>query len=217
MNRDFLAVVALAALSSFLPSVSARANIIDFDQTQACGSSPCDNFSNNKISQSYGDVAGVVDVSYFSNAGSLNWWGIGYTPLIGVAYGQFSTSITIAPLAGQAVKLNGFDMAAFVTDAGLSTVVTIEDLSGHFLGVSSTTVTHPTNFAFGLTGADGIRISWNSPSNLNVAIDNIDYSLVSVSPVPEPTTWAMMLLGFVGIGFIAYRRSRTGGPLLTAA
>ena len=28
----------------------------------------------------------------------------------------------------------------------------------------------------------------------------------SVSAVPEPSTWAMMLLGFAGIGFMAYRR-----------
>lgn len=26
------------------------------------------------------------------------------------------------------------------------------------------------------------------------------------SPVPEPSTWAMMLLGFCGLGFLAYRR-----------
>jgi hypothetical protein len=26
------------------------------------------------------------------------------------------------------------------------------------------------------------------------------------SPVPEPTTWAMMILGFCGLGFMAYRR-----------
>jgi hypothetical protein len=26
------------------------------------------------------------------------------------------------------------------------------------------------------------------------------------SPVPEPSTWAMMILGFAGIGFMAYRR-----------
>jgi PEP-CTERM motif len=25
--------------------------------------------------------------------------------------------------------------------------------------------------------------------------------------VPEPSTWAMMILGFAGIGFMAYRRS----------
>jgi hypothetical protein len=34
-----------------------------------------------------------------------------------------------------------------------------------------------------------------------------DYtSFVAVSGVPEPSTWAMMLLGFAGLGFLAYRR-----------
>jgi hypothetical protein len=32
-------------------------------------------------------------------------------------------------------------------------------------------------------------------------------TLNGVSPVPEPSTWAMLLLGFAGIGFMAYRRS----------
>jgi hypothetical protein len=27
-----------------------------------------------------------------------------------------------------------------------------------------------------------------------------------VSAVPEPSTWAMMILGFLGVGFVAYRR-----------
>jgi hypothetical protein len=27
-----------------------------------------------------------------------------------------------------------------------------------------------------------------------------------VAAVPEPSTWAMMILGFAGIGYIAYRR-----------
>jgi PEP-CTERM motif len=31
-------------------------------------------------------------------------------------------------------------------------------------------------------------------------------TLVLTTPVPEPSTWAMMLLGFAGIGFMAYRR-----------
>jgi Protein of unknown function (DUF642)/PEP-CTERM motif len=29
---------------------------------------------------------------------------------------------------------------------------------------------------------------------------------VSVAAVPEPSTWAMMILGFMGVGFMAYRR-----------
>ena len=31
-------------------------------------------------------------------------------------------------------------------------------------------------------------------------------SFDTVSPVPEPSTWAMMLLGFAGIGYGVYRR-----------
>jgi hypothetical protein len=37
-----------------------------------------------------------------------------------------------------------------------------------------------------------------------------------VSAVPEPSTWAMMILGFAGIGFIAYRR-RNKSEMLRAA
>jgi hypothetical protein len=50
---------------------------------------------------------------------------------------------------------------------------------------------------------------------------NPEYSLLfssgigNVSPVPEPSTWAMMLLGFAGVGFVAYRRKSK--PALMAA
>ncbi|PYJ69955.1 MAG: hypothetical protein DME75_10120 [Verrucomicrobia bacterium] len=40
--------------------------------------------------------------------------------------------------------------------------------------------------------------------------DNV--SLNVTSAVPEPSTWAMLILGFVGVGFIAYRR-RNGATL----
>jgi hypothetical protein len=32
----------------------------------------------------------------------------------------------------------------------------------------------------------------------------------SPAPVPEPSTWAMMLLGFAGLGFLGYRHTRKG-------
>jgi PEP-CTERM motif len=36
-------------------------------------------------------------------------------------------------------------------------------------------------------------------------------NLITVTPgVPEPSTWAMMILGFAGIGFMAYRRKSRG-------
>jgi hypothetical protein len=39
--------------------------------------------------------------------------------------------------------------------------------------------------------------------------------ITQVAAVPEPATWAMMILGFAGVGFIAYRR--TSKPALMAA
>ena len=36
--------------------------------------------------------------------------------------------------------------------------------------------------------------------------DNSGSFTIEVSAVPEPSTWAMMILGFAGLGFMAYRR-----------
>jgi hypothetical protein len=33
---------------------------------------------------------------------------------------------------------------------------------------------------------------------------------ITASAIPEPCTWAMMLLGFAGLGFAGYRRARAG-------
>jgi hypothetical protein len=35
----------------------------------------------------------------------------------------------------------------------------------------------------------------------------------AVAAVPEPSTWAMLLIGFAGIGFMAYRRRQNGFAL----
>ena len=43
-------------------------------------------------------------------------------------------------------------------------------------------------------------------------------SFPAVTPaVPEPSTWAMMILGFLGLGFIGYRRTRKSGSAFAAA
>jgi len=42
-------------------------------------------------------------------------------------------------------------------------------------------------------------------------VDNgTNFYVPVITPVPEPSTWAMMLLGFAGIGFMAYRRKHSG-------
>jgi hypothetical protein len=55
-----------------------------------------------------------------------------------------------------------------------------------------------------------------NPSNINALVigafdstsdfQNITLDQTQVAAVPEPSTWAMMVLGFGGLGFLAYRR-----------
>ena len=44
---------------------------------------------------------------------------------------------------------------------------------------------------------------------------SVDVVAPAIAAVPEPSTWAMMILGFAGVGFLAYRRKAT--PTLGAA
>jgi hypothetical protein len=57
--------------------------------------------------------------------------------------------------------------------------------------------------------------SWCTPINAKINVGNANLTNVTTydpnvvtSAVPEPSTWAMMILGFAGVGFLAYRRKR---------
>jgi hypothetical protein len=46
--------------------------------------------------------------------------------------------------------------------------------------------------------------------------DNTQFVTANISAVPEPSTWAMMILGFAGVGFLAYRRRNQATALRQA-
>jgi hypothetical protein len=48
--------------------------------------------------------------------------------------------------------------------------------------------------------------TWGSGANQN-------FTLVVESAVPEPSTWAMLLLGFAGLGYAGYRKTRCDNAL----
>jgi hypothetical protein len=52
------------------------------------------------------------------------------------------------------------------------------------------------------------------PNGGGVGNNNLGTGTITAA-VPEPSTWAMMLIGFVGVGFMAYRRKAK--PALIAA
>jgi hypothetical protein len=68
------------------------------------------------------------------------------------------------------------------------------------------------------TGSDTLAFNFYDTGSYNLITPaNIGLDTVSVTAaVPEPSTWAMMILGFVGIGSMAYRRKQSG-PTLSVA
>ena len=60
------------------------------------------------------------------------------------------------------------------------------------------------------TAARSISRVCDSFAYLNIHTTNFPSGEIRgfLRAVPEPSTWAMLLLGFAGIGFIAYRRSK---------
>jgi hypothetical protein len=58
------------------------------------------------------------------------------------------------------------------------------------------------------SGAYDLILGFNDGSGADYDDLVVGLKLSSVPPVPEPSTWAMLLIGFAGIGVAAYRRKR---------
>ncbi len=87
-----------------------------------------------------------------------------------------------------------------------------------FGGISFTTATGVDfNFNLGLGGNTGtgavLNDGVNDPAGYGVPTFGSNNISLSVSAVPELSTWAMMLLGFAGLGFAGYRGSRKEATL----
>jgi hypothetical protein len=61
----------------------------------------------------------------------------------------------------------------------------------------------------------GLGQAGNDGTSYNYFVDDLSITTVARA-VPEPSTWAMMILGFAGIGFMAYRRRNQGAALSAA-
>jgi hypothetical protein len=92
---------------------------------------------------------------------------------------------------------------------GPAVIIPGSTLSGFQLLDSSTDL--PTNVLWFSYATHGV---YNGPDCF-VCGGNPGFEGTISSAVPEPSTWAMMLLGFAGLGFMAYRRNSK--PSLMAA
>ncbi len=175
-----------------------------------------------------------VVVEYRGNGASPNFnrWTTGYGDLQNVAYNNVATD-TRAQLIftadpGYDVVLHGFDLAGwFFTDYTIPNVLvtsgqTLLFSQSNVLVHGAPPVPMHTSFEFagGLRGGQTLTLfldltglGRNAP---NVGIDNVRFSQVSLAPppaaVPEPATWAMMLLGFGAVGGLLRTRARRLAP-----
>lgn len=81
--------------------------------------------------------------------------------------------------------------------------------AGFVIGVSADELAVLNTLIFNQSGYSAYRIGISaSLSDVNSGPDS--FNAVAGSPitpaVPEPSTWAMMILGFAGVGFMTYRR-----------
>jgi PEP-CTERM motif len=136
--------------------------------------------------------------------------------------GLATLSQTFADVAGQtlsisfAFKSEGGSPSSF--DVSFNNSIVEDFHTGNHVPVSGWTVY---TYNVTATGNDTLQFHFNNLGQTSGPPPHIDTNFyldaVSVTgagvqvqaAVPEPSTWAMMLLGFAGVGFMAYRR-RTG-------
>lgn len=71
------------------------------------------------------------------------------------------------------------------------------------------------NTEFTALAIGGTKLTWISLHS-DVGFSQVkQFQLSGVAAVPEPTTWAMMVIGFAGLGFMAYRRRPAARVRLT--
>ena len=156
---------------------------------------------------SSGPAGGTVDLIGMTTDGPLfNLFpgNGGYVDLDGSS-GSISGLSTIMSFAAGSYTLT-FDLAGNARNDGpKTTVITIGNFTTQItLAANDPYALHTLNFT--TTGGNLAFLDLSGGNNnIGNILDNV--TLATVAAIPEPATWAMMLLGFAGLGF-AFRQSR---------
>jgi choice-of-anchor C domain-containing protein len=177
--------------------------------------------------------ASLSSITDWTVVGSVDWingyWqasdGTHSVDLNGVALGGVQQLINT--VAGQSYRLT-FDLSAnpdhldshpdqrtLLAAAGLTNAVFTYKFDTPPGGTNTSSNMNWSSYFLDFTAiANTTLLAFNSTSGQNCcwgpALDN-----VAVTAIPEASTWAMMLLGFLGVGFVAYRR-KSNVPLRIA-
>jgi hypothetical protein len=222
-------LIGASGLAATAP-VSAALIVLDFNPATACGPAEC-TYSTEPLSPTYGSTAQLA-ISYlnrsageaFPNAENyINFGGIGS----GIASGNPGirpVDFIFSPVAGYEVALISVENYQ-VGDIPLTGIFSLFDMSDALIssiGHSTLIPTDPlqqnnrvtTMFNSGYyTGSLRLRDFVDSGMHYdNLTLDVRQIS--TIAAVPEPATWAMMILGFGLVGGMMRRRSGLGASAM---
>jgi hypothetical protein len=199
-------LTAVAALTALAAAGSASANVLvngDFE-TGLAGWTPDNASIATATGQAYGICCGVggsgsaYQNNHFATFGSGGFSGVGTLSqnYQSIAGGLYTLSFDIGALAGSSTNVFTVSVDGVSHDYNVVGATDYADAFDHY--------------SFSFTGTGGTQtVSFALQSFFN---DDTDAVLDNVSlSVPEPTTWALMILGFGGVG-AALRTRRRAGP-----
>jgi len=201
VNRPFLKVAACVVIFA-CAATSAQASVVTFDDQT---------FSGIQARSGTFSDQGLRFDNFFLNTIAGN-----FSPN-GVKNG---TNFLIFDSANDPLTVSTSDKSAFSLsslDLGLSYYASfspaIATITGYFANGGTITKDVSLNSSsfksFGLSGfidLSSVTVTTTSPGYTGyAALDNVNFTEFTAA-VPEPSTWAMMILGFVGIGAMTYRR-----------
>ena len=202
------ALLALTALALALPS-AALAGSVDINHFGAPSVSTLQFDSVGSDNMTFPSSPYALGIATYSSSSGITLWGSG--PDAGGGYpdcvGGCVTNQYSQDLSFELNKAYGA-IGVYVGQAAAYTLdVSFYDASSNLLGtvdVTNSSGGGGLSFAGWASGSGVESVSIYNPysNEWDVSAANIYVS----SGVPEPSTWALMLIGFAGLGFAGYRR-----------
>jgi PEP-CTERM motif len=160
-------------------------------------------------------IASLVLVGVAPRAANASVYDITLTPAKGSSIGgtgELDLDIAITPSTtdvplGDVTKLTfTIDGQSFGTNISTFSLTAVQFSNGNLRDISfaSTAGSGPSTFTLDTSGGFSFYLNTAEISS---------GTMTAVAAVPEPSTWAMMILGFCGLGFMAFRRKQNGPAL----
>jgi hypothetical protein len=125
---------------------------------------------------------------------------------VAVVFDQLTTNqaqtLNFQPNQGQYFEFSGSGSLDIGAPPGSMQIMEVDNVnsSGVYVSTEGFSLPESSSSFFYLSGTHYVDIILRNGGDPMISVNFV------ASAVPEPSTWAMLLLGFAGVGFMAYRR-----------